>query len=483
MRANTETVGRENWTDLGGSTLRQTAVVFALVSLAAWQRDIYDPHQDLRLVTLVIANGTLCLALAATHWAPTWLATAQVSSSLLAAFVAHTLLGYEAAAPFLVIPVILAAFQLPFWLAGLTVLAACLLPLNAADATTQWTHRMLILTVAGLVLLRERDVRLALRQAWKQGDQLANYAHQLSLRQQQVNQLNHSLQVANGLLKRSLTELTLAQREASEARQMKEQFATTVSHELRTPLNVILGFIEVMQRYPEAYGEMNWPPQLRQDISEIGDSAQYLRDLVDDILDLARAQALKMPIRRQHTDLAGLVEEAASLVSKLLLDSERVCLQVALPSDLPSLYIDRTRIKQVLLNLLANACRFTPTGRITVSVSVNEEEVVTAVSDTGTGIPPDQLESIFGEFEQAQGAAGNSLGSAGKGLGLAIAKRFVAMHGGRIWAESEVGKGSTFSFSLPRAEKQVAMLPPPPLLPLSSTQTDPPTVVVVDNGR
>jgi signal transduction histidine kinase/CheY-like chemotaxis protein len=473
-----------NWADLVRTSLRQAAGVLAALSLAAWERDVYNPHQDLRLVALAVGTASLCLAVAVrSRRAPQCPAAAQVGLCLLSALLAHRLLGYAAAAPFLVIPVLLATFQLPLWAAAVVALGACLVPARGGDAAEQWAHRALLLTVAALALMRERGLRSVLARAWMREEQLADLARQLSLRQQEVNELNRSLQVANGLLKRSLTELAIAQREASEARQLKEQFATTVSHELRTPLNVILGFIEIMERYPEAYGDMEWPPELRQDISEIGESARYLRAIVDDILDLARAQALKMPIRRQHVDLAALVEEAASMVSKLLLDRQQVRLELSLPPDLPSVYIDRTRIKQVLLNLLANACRFTKAGRITISASASADEVIISVSDTGPGIPASQLESIFDEYEQAQPHDADGLGSAGKGLGLAIAKRFVLMHGGRIWVESELGKGSTFSFSLPRAEKQVAMLPPPVPPPSSGHDQGEQIVLVVDRGR
>jgi CheY-like chemotaxis protein/nitrogen-specific signal transduction histidine kinase len=261
-----------------------------------------------------------------------------------------------------------------------------------------------------------------------------------------VERLNKALNLAYDLLKRTNTELASARREAEEARHLKEQFATHISHELRTPLNIILGFVEIMQRYPEVYGDMAWTPKLRHDIGEIQTSARYLSDLVDDILDLARIEALRMPIRREMTNLERLLHEVRDLAAQLVRDKPTQ-MRVELHEPLPELYIDRTRIRQVLLNLLANASRFTEQGEIVVRARVEGAEVVVAVSDTGIGIPPEQLGALFAEFRQVE--SGSQASSRGKGLGLAIARRFVEMHGGHIWAESEVGRGSTFAFTLP----------------------------------
>jgi CheY-like chemotaxis protein len=231
-----------------------------------------------------------------------------------------------------------------------------------------------------------------------------------------------------------------------------------VSHELRTPLNIILGFVDVMQQSPEVYGDVNWTPILRRDLSEIQRSAHYLSSLVDDILDLARMQALKMPIHREQTDIRALVEEALALAGRLLLQKPGVRLDARFPAALPSVHVDQTRIRQVLLNLLANACRFTSEGEVAVKVELDEMNVTIAVSDTGAGIAPDELGVIFEEFESGSVEEPLPEERVGKGLGLAIARRFVRMHGGRIWAESELGKGSTFYLTLPLAGEQVVPL-------------------------
>jgi len=233
-----------------------------------------------------------------------------------------------------------------------------------------------------------------------------------------------------------------------------------VSHELRTPLNIILGFADIMHRTPEVYSLSRWPQMLRRDIAEIWRSARYLTELVDDILELARVDALEMPVRREMTEMAAVIRETTALAERLV-GSRPVKMTLDLPDDLPTLSVDRTRIRQVLLNLLSNAVRFTDEGEIRVRAELGGDELLVSVSDTGVGIPPHELGAIFQEFRRAEGQEARG----GKGLGLAIARRFVSLHGGRIWVESEVGRGSSFYFTLPLAEKRVSRLWGPALGP------------------
>ena len=289
--------------------------------------------------------------------------------------------------------------------------------------------------------------------SWQQSAEATHLAEQLRDRQGELNKTMAALHLAYQLLERSNRELALARQEAEEARRLKEQFVANVSHELRTPLNIILGFTEVMHRTPEIYGLPEWPPMLRMDVAEVWHSAQYISELVDDILELARVDALQMPVTREMTQLTDIVTETCALVGRLLRDKP-VILSVQVPADLPPIPVDRTRIRQVLVNLLTNAARFTDSGRIEVRAECTSEEVIVSVADTGIGIPQHELDAIFDEFRQVDGQAERG----GKGLGLAIAKRFVQLHGGRIWAESQIGVGSTFSFALPVQAKQVSRL-------------------------
>jgi len=471
----------QSWAELRHGLAMRVAIVLTLSAWVIWYREISADAADMRLL-LVVTLGTVTCLLAAWRGGGQALPSgiALVVVPLVVLWVAFDLLGYAYAAPFLALPAILAGTLLSPWAAlpaaGLACLAVLGQPLLPLPARLMWCFALVV--TALVVLLLSDGLRADLWHSWRQAEHGGRLVREVRLRQEQVNRLNKALQVSNGLLKRSIRELAQAQREAAEARHLKEQFATTVSHELRTPLSIILGFLEVMQRYPEVYGDMTWPPRLRHDIDEIQNSAQYLAELVDDILDLARVEALKMPIHREHVALADVVREAASLASRILASKEGVSLHTDVPADLPSLFIDRTRVRQVLLNLLANACRFTEKGSITIRAILHEDQVVLAVTDTGPGIPPKQLESVFDEFRQTDQLALSEQHRAGKGLGLAIAKRFVQLHGGRIWAESEMGRGSTFYFSLPLAQKQTVLLGAPVAEPQSLGQDRPALVLV-----
>ena len=462
-----------DWDSLLETGARQAAVLMAALVWYVWYRNVAGGIWNWQSMMISMTAGAVCMAVAWVSWlSPDWRHVIQIVASY-GAVVGTSLLGYREAALLLALPLLQSAVWLPPW-AGICTLLGALATAQLIGVGSQTEPLQMTLVTTGLMAIL---FGRALRRAWADGQtRLANMASLVQVvrsHQEEVNRLNKALKVANGLLKRSLAELALAQKEAGEARQLKEQFATTVSHELRTPLNIILGFLEVMQHYPEAYGDVNWTPTLRRDLGEIQRSASYLSALVNDILDLARVQALKMPIRRAPARLLELVDEVLSLATRLIRDRGVTRLVADVPADLPPLAIDETRIRQVLLNLVANACRFTNRGEVRVSARLQKDEVVVSVQDTGAGIPPEQLHSIFDEFVQAA----DSNASMGKGLGLAIAKRFVQMHGGRIWAESELGKGSTFSFTLPVAPKQVVQLGAIP--PLAVTAPEPPALVVV----
>ena len=246
-------------------------------------------------------------------------------------------------------------------------------------------------------------------------------------------------------LARANTELSIARRLADEARAMKEHFAANISHELRTPLNIIVGFAEMMYLSPESYPDVRWSPALQGDIQELYRASQHLQSLVNDVLDLARINAVQMPMFREMQDICEIIYGAVETITPLIEQHGLTC-DVHCPPNLPPLYIDRTRIRQVMINLLNNAVRFTDSGGITVEVKQDDGFLIVKVADTGIGIPTEQLEKIFDEFTQAETGLSRR---GGTGLGLTLSKRFVNMHGGRMWAESQVGVGSTFYFSLP----------------------------------
>ncbi len=255
-----------------------------------------------------------------------------------------------------------------------------------------------------------------------------------------------SLERSNAALRRTQIELRAAHREAEQARQLKEQFAANISHELRTPLNLVLGFTEVMHLTPEVYDGANWPPTLKADIYQIFRSSRHLLEMIDDILDLSRFQMSAFKLNREPTPIKQILEEGVD-IAKDLFRERQVELQVDLPGDLPVVEVDKTRIRQVILNLINNAYRFTESGFVRLSATADDRHVSITVSDSGVGIPAENLPFIFDEFYQADGSLSRRHG--GTGLGLAISKEFVESHGGTIWVESEVGVGSSFTFTIP----------------------------------
>ncbi|MDO8969628.1 MAG: HAMP domain-containing sensor histidine kinase, partial [Saprospiraceae bacterium] len=255
-----------------------------------------------------------------------------------------------------------------------------------------------------------------------------------------------NLTLANELQRRTETELIFARKNAEEARILKEKFAAKVSHELRTPLALIAGFSEVMYTSPEIYGDVTWTPTMRRDISQVYRNSHHLLAMVDDILNLSRFEIAGFTISLEDVNVNDLLDETAE-IARDLFRSEVVKFWTAIPVGLPVLRMDRTRIRQVVLNLINNARRFTERGEVCLSAYVTSQEMIISVRDTGPGIPESKLELIFQEFYQVEDRLLKNKG--GTGLGLTICKQFVETHGGRTWADSEMGKGSTFYFSLP----------------------------------
>jgi signal transduction histidine kinase len=237
--------------------------------------------------------------------------------------------------------------------------------------------------------------------------------------------------------------LALANAQLDRANHAKSEFLANMSHELRTPLNAIIGFSEVLgQRY---FGELN--EKQSEYVRDISDAGKHQLALINDILDLAKVEAGRMELQLSAFSLAAAVEVSLTMIR------ERASLKdIALVSNIdPSIHItaDERKIKQVLFNLLSNAVKFTPIGgAITLTARPSAAEIVISVQDTGTGIAPEDQARIFEEFQQTR--SGQRV-EASTGLGLTLARQFVELHGGRIWVESEVAKGSTFLFTLPLA--------------------------------
>ena len=232
---------------------------------------------------------------------------------------------------------------------------------------------------------------------------------------------------------------------AEDERRAKEQFVANVSHELRTPLNMIIGFCEMMANSPQTYGR-KIPRALLADLDVVLRNSRHLASLIDDVLDLSQMQAGHMGLVKEQVDFSELVQSAAIAVRPLY-ESKGLSLDIAVASDLPMVFCDRTRLREVLLNLLSNAGRFTERGGVQIKAQVTGEDLVVSIADTGPGIPQEHLQRLFQPFEQLDSSIRRRHG--GTGLGLCISKGIIELHGGRLWVESQVGQGATFYFSLP----------------------------------
>jgi signal transduction histidine kinase/DNA-binding response OmpR family regulator len=281
---------------------------------------------------------------------------------------------------------------------------------------------------------------------------LASYAHaheNMSDARQRRGQLARALKdldQAYYRLGRANAALLAAWKAADDAERFRSEFVANVSHELRTPLNLITGFSEMMMTAPESYGGVTLPGAYRSDLNAIYQSARHLLGLVDDVLDLARIEAGKIALAREEVDLSVLISEAVGIVRNYIA-AKGLELQIVVAPDLPRLWVDRLRIRQVLLNLLVNAARFSDEGWIRVEAALDDEEVVVRVSDTGRGIPEQDLPKIFEPFRTTDQPA--STWHSGTGLGLPISKKFVELHRGRMGVESTHLRGTTFWFTLP----------------------------------
>ncbi|MGC9347521.1 MAG: ATP-binding protein [Anaerolineae bacterium] len=232
---------------------------------------------------------------------------------------------------------------------------------------------------------------------------------------------------------------------AEDAQSAKAAFVSKVSHEFRTPLNMIIGLTDLLLETPDVYGP-NLPRPLVEDLQIVHRNCQHLSSMIDDVLAMGQLETGRLTLHREEVDLAETASSAVTVVQPLM-QKKDLYLNLKLPEELPTVYCDRTRIRQVILNLVSNAARFTDEGGITVTIEEEGGWVTVTVHDTGSGIAPDDLERIFEPFRQASGQLWRDKG--GTGLGLAISKQFIELHGGTIWVESELGVGSSFHFRLP----------------------------------
>ncbi len=243
----------------------------------------------------------------------------------------------------------------------------------------------------------------------------------------------------------NLKALSIAKQKAEESENLKSSFLANMSHEIRTPLNAIIGFSDLVINQPDISIE-----DARFYNQTINKSGQYLMKIIDDVLDVSLLDAKQVSINLSDIDIRKLFSDIETLYESRTEKKNDVDILFDFPSDKEAFVIkaDEVRLKQVIINLINNALKFTRNGEIKVGFTVKENEIEFYVSDTGKGIPEDKIELIFNRFVKSE--TDNKISrTKGAGLGLAISKGLVELWGGKIWAESEDGKGSVFHFTLP----------------------------------
>jgi signal transduction histidine kinase/CheY-like chemotaxis protein len=287
-----------------------------------------------------------------------------------------------------------------------------------------------------------------------------------------------ALALINAQLYRQLERQSAALEVAS---RHKSEFLASMSHELRTPLNAIIGFSEVLLE--RMFGELNE----RQDdyLRDIWSSGKHLLELLNEILDLSKIEAGQMELNRSEFAVRESLEYCLNMVRERAL-KQRVLLSLEVDPEVGQLDADRLRFRQVVLNLLSNAVKFTPEGgHVDVRASIRDQDLIVEVADTGPGVAAEDRQRIFDSFQQGARHPGQTEGT---GLGLTLSKRILELHGGRIWVESEAGKGSTFGFALPTGSGEAASTSVPQAgldsgLPTGLAPGQGPTVVVVEDDR
>jgi signal transduction histidine kinase len=276
---------------------------------------------------------------------------------------------------------------------------------------------------------------------------------EIELLAEEFNRMAENVREAYGGLEQKVEErtheLAFANERLKELDRLKSDFVSNVSHELRTPLTAIKGAVDLILR--EVAGPLT-EKQIHY-LTRVRSNTQHLAGLINDLLDLSKIESGKIEVKSSLVSMGGLVHEVVETLRPIAVE-KGIALEAAIPEQSIMVWADRDKINQVLMNLIGNAIKFTPAhGTVTVSASRNgDERVQVSVSDTGPGVPPEEKEKIFDKFYQVGEVDG--VKPKGTGLGLAICKALVELHGGRIWVESEMNRGSTFYFTLPASGPQ-----------------------------
>jgi signal transduction histidine kinase len=356
---------------------------------------------------------------------------------------AHALIPIVAAVPYVSAPVLL---RLTVIAAGVVAAGSCFFIAGApfpANAVTSASIYLPAIAAGNAILVVFCGLSLSnTRRTLGEAGARLEAANQ-ALRESERS-LERKVQLRTAELETSQRELARARDEALAANRHKSTFLANMSHELRTPLNSIIGFSEVLGT--KLFGELN--AKQAEYITDIYESGRHLLSLINDILDLSKIEAGRLELSPSSFELAAVIDNALTLMKERAA-GRNVALVREVPDAVGAISADERKVKQVLINLLTNAVKFTePGGAVTIRVALEPQAVVVSVTDTGIGIAADDREIIFEEFRQATNDYARK--QEGTGLGLALSKRLVELHGGRIWVESELGRGSTFGFTLPR---------------------------------
>ncbi len=433
-----------------------------LLALFAWR--LLNSERVLNLAVLLFFFGPLSALV--THWLP----RAGALASLLG--LSGLILGISL---FFEMPILLAALVLPILLcamalgvavaAGLALvhtIALGLLVLGVQPAMLPGVGGIAVVLIilwaaVAIIWAIYRSVYEMAEWSWQHYAQAQEMLERSRDRQVELKEALEALGHANrelALMNERLAKLRLV---AENAQKAKATFVSSVSHEFRTPLNIIIGLAELLMDTPAVFGEM-LGRRTQDAIAILHHNCEHLASMIDDVLDLSQVEAGRLSVYRGYIDLGALIRTSLTVVAPLL---ERKGLDLTLdaPDALPKVYCDARRIRQVILNLVSNAARFTDHGGIRVSVAIENSHVVVCVEDTGPGIAPEDLEGLFQPFQQALKMRRESV-DGGHGLGLAISKQFVELHSGKMWVESVVGQGSRFFFQLPVSPPSEPTAPP-----------------------
>ncbi len=327
--------------------------------------------------------------------------------------------------------------------AGCTVLLLSAPGIGGHDQALRVTSLITLWGVIGLTWMMLRPLVTILEWSWSSYEQSRSLLERARDTQVQLKQTLADLADANLQLTRLNQLAQSLRRAAEEAREARDQFVATVSHELRTPLNMIVGYTEMIMHAPKAYG--NIPGPLLADLGVIMRNSQHLSALVSDVLEMSQIDAGRMALTRERASLAEIVQAAVDAVQPLF-RTKGLYLETDLPEE-ATLVCDSTRIREVILNLLSNAGRFTEQGGVRIRAWREGSDMIVSVTDTGPGIAASDRDKLFRPFQQIGGSVRERYG--GSGLGLYISRSLIELHGGQLWLDSEEGKGTTISFRLP----------------------------------